>query len=406
MTKLAALLILALSFHTQANDPSLFQQGLALYENKQKDAAKALFITAASQGDPDAHFYLGYAYAVESTERAFHYEQAALKGHSKALEGFIEEVFLRASGLEQAQPKRALQVYKAAKALNPQLSFYNEESTIALLTFAAELPERDIEKFSKQYQLSPEKQGYYAWELAEQASTPNSIFGKPDPELILWLIIRGSSVPAEKAGAIREYYQHWKHNEVVEFNPCNYVTSGYGMGYCARRDAKLKEQQRAKELAALAELIPEQYHHLLTKAYQEAESYIQLKARLEELHGGTGRAAWITTSIQEQKTQFIQLIKQVLNGFSGSVATEFSKTDQQLNETYQALLKTLETKSTFIEIPTPKELRKVQRQWLRYRDATTELLNVLDTKQTHWLNWLTQQRLEQLKALDSQLKDY
>lgn len=63
-------------------------------------------------------------------------------------------------------------------------------------------------------------------------------------------------------------------------------------------------------------------------------------------------------------------------------------------------------KSEVFGEPDPEELKKVQRQRIKYRDANTKLLSTLSNDETDWSNWLTHQRVKQLNDLAKKLETY
>ena len=75
---------------------------------------------------------------------------------------------------------------------------------------------------------------YDIWELAEEASKGGR-FGKPDPELVFNLVMRGGSVPDEFESAVNEVYHNWKNGIVMQFCICDHVVSDVGIGYCSVR---------------------------------------------------------------------------------------------------------------------------------------------------------------------------
>lgn len=399
-------LFVSLPLCAELNEEELLSKAYELYESGRKDQAKVLFLEAANNGNAEANFYLGYAYVIDENERTFRYEQAALKGHEQALSGYLDTVFFRSESIEKTEPVRALEVYRSAKKLNPNLSLYDEQSKLELLNYAVELPPRDKGSFYQRYNIEKDNGFYHVWELAELASVKSEVFGEPDPELIFWLIVHGGTVPAEKGAAIEDFYRHWKNGKVVQFNICDYVTSGFGMGYCSRRAAKVAEQERAEALSSFIVSIPKGKHELVNSAYKETELFITLKAQLEEMHGGSGRSAWISESIQAQKDDYLAFLKKVVDGYSASVNTEFAETDKQLNETYKQVMAMLKQASSHPDIPDTEELRKVQRQWIKYRDANNKLLSSLSKNETGWSNWLTRERIEQLNDLAKKLENY
>ncbi|KEI71450.1 hypothetical protein GV64_12485 [Endozoicomonas elysicola] len=404
MKKLCPLLLgccVAFSVNSVETDP--VTRANELYEAGNRDQAKSLYTLAAEQGKAEAHFRLAYQYILPDEQRAFHYQQAALQGHQEALEYYLEAVFFRAGSIKMSDPKSALAAYQAAKQQNPNLSLYDEDRSVQILTYAAEVPERDIDAFFDTYQVEDEdgKWPFYdVWELAEQASKEGGIFGKPDPELTLWLITRGGHVPAELSYAVKDYYQHWKNNQVVPFDICQYVTSGDGAGFCARRVADEQEIRRQSDLAALKEQLLGENRALVDVAYKEMEAFVTLKAYQEEMHGGTGRLAWISESIQEQKNRYIEMLEKALQGNIERVATPLAETDNRLNTTYKVVMSKIKQLSSGDEMPKPQELREVQRQWIKFRDATCSLLASIDQQfQEQCLNSLTAQREQQLEDI-------
>ncbi|MCH5717739.1 hypothetical protein [Niabella hibiscisoli] len=115
------------------------------------------------------------------------------------------------------------------------------------------------------------------------------------------LVSRGGSAPAELMIAIDTTYKAWKENLRFEFNICNYITSGYGMGYCARRSAEANEVQINNRLTKLAAAIGGGSGKYLKPAYKTASAFWEAKVWNEELHGGSGYAAWATESLVKQK---------------------------------------------------------------------------------------------------------
>ena len=402
------LLSLCISAVALASDSEAETLKLAydLYGKGLKAEAKTLFLKTANNGSADAHYYLGYAYAVAHDERVYRYEQAALKGHEKALKGYLEATFFRLASIEQVNPVKALHVYHSAKKANPELSFYNENSQIKVLKYAAELPHRDVDNFYHQYHLEQGEHSYHIWELAELASGRSEVFGEPDPELIFWLITRGGDVPAEKSQAITDYYHHWKNGKVVKFEICDYITSGHGMRYCSRRAAKVADRKRAEALTRFKQSLPADIHDLLLKAYEEMEIFITLKANSEELHGGSGRAAWISGSIQAQKDGYLTFLKKVKNGFSEKTELSGDIINQQLNRTYKRVMEKLKTDSFYSGVPDAQSLNEVQDQWFRYREANLLLLTALTDGDTHWKDWLTNERIKQIQQFEKQLNAF
>lgn len=406
MTKFIPIVLgCSLAFSAAATELDLVTKAQQLYEAGDKKQAQTLFTQAAEQGSAEAHFRLAYQYTLTDEQSVYHLQQAAANGHQEALKYYLDKVFFRAGSIRMSDPKSALKTYYKAKQANPSLSLYDEQEKVQVLTYAAELPERDPDIFFKTYQVEDEDGDwpfYDVWELAEQASKEGSKFGKPDPELVFWLITRGGDVPAELSFAVTDYYKHWKNDQVVPFNLCHYVTSGAGAGYCADRDAVEQEKRRQSELSALTEKLPVESLALLNLAYKEMEDYVTLKAQQEEMHGGTGRTAWIIDSIQSQKDLYLSTLDKAIQGDIEAVSTPLSETDSQLNATYKKLMSALKLPSEDYAMPKPQadDVREVQRQWIKHRDATCRLIASVEPQlKEQCLNWITAQREQELQGI-------
>ncbi|NOI79618.1 DUF1311 domain-containing protein [Vibrio tubiashii] len=406
MTKFIPIVLgCSLAFSAAATELDLVTKAQQLYEAGDKKQAQTLFTQAAEQGSAEAHFRLAYQYTLTDEQSVYHLQQAAANGHQEALKYYLDKVFFRAGSIRMSDPKSALKTYYKAKQKNPSLTLYDEQEKVQVLTYAAEVPERDPDVFFKTYQVEDEDGDwpfYDVWELAEQASKEGSQFGKPDPELVFWLITRGGDVPAELSFAVTDYYKHWKNDQVVPFNLCHYVTSGVGAGYCADRDAVEQEKRRQNELSALTEKLPGESLALLNLAYKEMEDYVTLKAQQEEMHGGTGRTAWIIDSIQSQKDLYLSTLDKAIQGDIEAISTPLSETDSQLNTTYKKLMSALKLPSEDYAMPKPQadDVREVQRQWIKHRDATCGLIASVEPRlKEQCLNWITAQREQELQGI-------
>ncbi|USD34735.1 MULTISPECIES: lysozyme inhibitor LprI family protein [Vibrio] len=406
MTKFIPIVLgCSLAFSAASTEQELVTKAQKLYEAGDKKQAQTLFIQAAEQGSAEAHFRLAYQYVLPDEESVYHLQQAAAHGHQEALKYYLDKVFFRAGSIRMSDPKSALETYYKAKHKNPRLSLYGEQEKVQVLTYAAEVPERDPDTFFKTFQVEDEDGDwpfYDVWELAEQASKEGGKFGKPDPELVFWLITRGGDVPAELSFAVTDYYKHWKNDQVVPFNLCHYVTSGAGAGYCADRNAVEQEKRRQSELSALTEKLPGESLALLNLAYKEMEDFVTLKAQQEEMHGGTGRTAWIIDSIQSQKDLYLSMLDKAIQGDIEAVSTPLSETDSQLNASYKKLMSALKLPAEDYAMLKPEadDVREVQRQWIKHRDATCRLIASVEPRlKEQCLNWITAKREQELQGI-------
>jgi uncharacterized protein YecT (DUF1311 family) len=388
------------------------------YETGNKDAAKQLYMQAAQKGSAEAHYSMCHKFTLPDEKYVFHLTKAARKGHTTALENALGR-FLIGGGLDNINPKLALEIYNEAKASNPALSLYKEEKTLRIMKMSVEmsigLGPFDAGKFREKYKIrEPDREPgeidghYFIWSLAEEACRGGR-FGKPNRKLAFQLIIRGGGVTAEFESAIEEAYQKWKNDEPYQFVIDDHITSGIGGAFCSGRkhDAVVEECQR--EINEISDDLPAQDRDRLAKSYGAFTKFIDEKAWTEEGHGGTGWMGWTFDSLIEHKREYVKLVKSVSKGFNPDFQHGYQVTDQRLNETYKALIADLK-KASF----KPGHTRithdmviDVQRLWIPYRDSTAELFSSLNPAVDimTWKSWLTDARTKQIEELIRLKKD-
>lgn len=237
LLSLFILIFFSLTFCFAKNEISLLSKANKLYEAGKKIQAKKIYEDIAKQGEAQAHFALAYKYVLTKKQTIYHFTQAAIKGHEKALAYALDYLLFRANSLELADPKKALEIYKEAKKNNPNLKLYDEKDKLKTLKLAAKSNNFDAKAFIKKYKIKDTNSSpYYIWELAQEASK-NGRFGKANPKLVFDLVVRGGNVPAEYEAAVKDTYNNWQ-NGIAKFDLCKFITSGMGMGYCSYRTEK------------------------------------------------------------------------------------------------------------------------------------------------------------------------
>lgn len=381
------------------------KQAEELYQSGDKETAKEFYSKAAKKGSPEAHFALAYQYHVTREEGIYHFSEAAKKGHGKALGYALEYLLFRADSLEYADPKGALDLYYRAKKANPDLDLYDEDNKLRIMKMCAEAGDFNAEAFCKKYDLKPHSDEtlYHVWQIAEEASRGGR-FGKPDPELVFQLVIRGGWVPAEVESAVEETYKNWKNGEVKEFNICDHITSGAGMGFCASRANDEDKNEREAKLVAIEEKLNEPDRQLLRQAYDSAVKFIEMKASNEEGHGGSGITAWIIGSEMDQKNTYLKLIEDIQGGFIPETENNYAEADMFLNEMYKKVIQDINTRSKDnYYLPSVDKLQEIQRLWIPYRDKSVELFVAINpsVEEVVWKTWLTEIRTKQLNDIMS-----
>ncbi len=404
-SKLCCIVLLIVTVFTNSafsqSGKELVKVADSLYNAGNESKAKEIYLKAASMGNPDAHYDLAYYYVVTQEESLYHNTEAAKMGHEKALEEVLNELFFRAGNFLKANPELAYKIFKIAKSKNPSMKLTEQDPMIVVIKEAIEPGPFDAKNFIEKYKLKDsEINGDYAvWNLATEASVGGR-FGPPNPNLVLQLVSRGGWVPQEVMGAVDDTYANWKENKNVEFKPCDYVTSGYGQGYCAGLD----EKQANKEfLIRVDKLTPKLNNHAgkwLGSCYLIASRYIEEKAWKEEGSDGTGYIAWAKESIIVQKTAYLDLVNKINKGEGlDSVVTD-SDADKKLNDAYRKVIDQL-TKKPIDDIRCPitaDNIKQVQRRWIKYRDSSSQLFAEIAPAISiiKWNEWLANIRTKEL----------
>lgn len=381
-----------------------------IYKNN-NDEAKRYYLKAAKLGSAEAHFNLAYKYPVSQEEGIYHFSEAAIRGHEKALGYALDYLFFRGNSFTHVNPKKALEVYYLAKKSNPNIELYDEKNKLNTLKIAASFDLLDYEEIIKKYDLPKNSSPYYIWELAELASK-GEVFDNPSSDLVMKLIINGGFVPAEIMYAVQDYYSQMglRSDELIPFKICNYITSGIGQGYCSSKSYDNWKIELEKEIDSLSLSFNTNYKRLLYHAYNSTIEYIHDKAFYEEGHDGSGYVAWAYESVINQQRKYINFLKKINSGFIPKNVGSFELNDAALNLEYNQLLSQL--KSSPIQgmrfTVSDERLRHVQRLWIPYRNLNTQLFVLLSNQknETFWYNFFTVERLKDFKSIKQLSEDY
>jgi uncharacterized protein YecT (DUF1311 family) len=186
-------------------------------------------------------------------------------------------------------------------------------------------------------------------ELAERYANGDGV--KRDFDAAAYFLCRAEEemAPAEFTG-MTEHLQRMragKEKEPLDF--CQYVTSGYGMSYCAHRQYEKVMPELDRRLAPLGTAVLRERG----LAYVRAES-----ERIGELsRGGTAYAAMALGAEMEQKERLVAALERFSKKRAPSVsASDAKRADAELNRAYRAMER-------------GELLRDAQRAWIAYRDA-------------------------------------
>jgi uncharacterized protein YecT (DUF1311 family) len=380
---------------------TIVQKADIMYQAGDKEGAEKLYQEAAVLGSAQAHYALAYQYTLTPQESVYHFSEAAKKGNQEALEYALDGLFFRANSLIIGDPQKALEVYTAAKKANPTIDY--DDKKLKAITQCAESKGFNGVTFMQRYGLDDKSLDHFysVWELAEEASRKGR-FGDANATLVFDLVCRGGEVPNEMELAVDETYAKWKKGSTEEFDLCNSVMSGVGMGYCAQQAQSKADAKRQRQYDALSAKLDMPTKKLLDLASANAFSYINAKTLMEEGYGGSIAAADIITSQTQQKQEYVDLVVKVQGKFFPSVSVPFAQNDQKLNQIYQQVMKKLGTKKPEYDGQvSATNIKNVQRQWIAHRDSSAKLFFALNpaVSEENWKSYLTQMRIDDLKAL-------
>lgn len=171
--------------------------------------------------------------------------EVARKGDLSALKSVLDRIYLN-EGIQPGDPSLALELYEAAKRENPKGSIPGEAEIVELLKMASAAGPFDLEVFLTRYEIT-EKEPYFLWKLAEEASVGGR-FGKPDPQLVLQLVGRGSGTLSERLSAVRAAYTNWT-NKGGKFE-CQAHLSPSATVETGKKDGELTEEEKEEMFRA------------------------------------------------------------------------------------------------------------------------------------------------------------
>lgn len=388
------------------------EQAIKIYEAGYKDVAKEIFLELSKKGDYNADFELYYRYR-NSPEDSYKYlRNAAINGHKEAMDYFLDMTIYRAETFKRSNPKDALIVYK--EYMKKAKKEHDEKALKQLdfITKCAEVPTLNAREFCEKYGLLYEdneiqNEWYYIWQLAEEASREDGRFGKPDPTLILQLIICGGFVPAETTSAINEFYEYYKKGEVHEFKIENYVTSGFGINFCSMREQEKIDNLFNERINTLKKSIKIDNQECFENSITSYFTFIDTKIWKEECHDGSGYIAWAHESSNKQKNELLEYIEQL---FANSTPASNNKNISELTFELNQLIEkrnALPPSEDGSLIQGSKfsvsldDMKNVDSLWQTYKDNMSEFIRLqFGSENCEEINkWILQKRIEDLQAV-------
>jgi len=185
-----------------------------------------------------------------------------------------------------------------------------------------------------------------------------------------------------------------------EFHWCDDITSGYMMGWCANLGARVAQAERDTQYKAFTQRWNQGEAAVKLKALLDAAEAFASVRRAEVDQSGTMRGALIIAAEEEVRDLLIQDLNAVVQlDPQLALAAKDRQADSELNQVYKRVMA-----YDYGDIgapPKPDGIRKVQRAWLKYRDAWTAFVKVArpEILPQAMANWQTRHRIGQLKEV-------
>ena len=160
--------------------------------------------------------------------------------------------------------------------------------------------------------------------------------------------------------------QKEKGAEFERYDACDHATSGYLGGFCSSRAQDLGDVERKKKIAALVGAWPATARAAYPAFAKEEEAYVLAHTGEVDL-SGTARASMVIEDETELRDKDLDLLQRLgqPQGFSATPA-QLAAADQRLNAAYRkAMTGPWQDYGTV----TREDVKKTQREWIKYRDA-------------------------------------
>ena len=394
--------ILSCKSKINENQP-LLEKAIKVYEAGNIDQAKEMFLKLSKNGDFNADFELFYRYVNTPDQANKYLKNACINGHIEGMKNYLDRFLYRGNSLVYVNPKETLKIYKQ------YLKNTKAEEDTQLTEFlskCAEVPELNAKKFCKKYgiDINDEKfneEPYYIWQLAEEASRDDGRFGELNPELVLQLILRGGNVPAEFQSAVNDFYDFYKNNQVREFKIDDYVTSGFGINFCSRRNEDKMNQQIQDRIIQLADKFKKENQEKFLTAMNSYSEFVEEKIWSEEGNDGSGFVTWALNSKFEQNDNLLNLLEQAnINSFDSS--------EKNIKELTSELDNLLKNRNELLEIDaihgihftvTFEDEQKIDSLWNVYKNQIFDFADAQFDSQTaiNIQKWIYSKRIEEIR---------
>ena len=222
-----------------------------------------------------------------------------------------------------------------------------------------------------------------------------------DLDKAIAIACRTGWAPAEFDGRVSDLDDYRQQGDgPADFHWCDAATSGYMSGFCASHDARIAAARRMAGFQAFAA----RWNQGEAKARLEAlitaaENFTQARG-VEIDQTGTLRGAFVVMAEEEVRALLHQDLQAVAE-FKPSLALALADrdADAELNRVYKRVMAF--RFDVLAGSPTHDGIRKVQRAWLKYRDAWGDFVRTAapEVSPQAMANLQTRHRIKQLRGV-------
>lgn len=229
----------------------------------------------------------------------------------------------------------------------------------------------------------------------------NGMGAPRDLDKAIALACRTGWAPAEFHGRVRHLDDMRRSGaNVGEFHWCDDITSGYMGGWCSDLAARQNQAERKVKFAAFQQRWSQGEPAAKLRALLDAAESFASMREAEVDKTGTLRGAMVLDAEEEIRDLLVRDLNAVV-GLDPKLALAATDTqaDAELNRIYKRVM--AYEFGTIGGEPTPDGIRKVQRAWLKYRDAWLAFVKVArpEISSQAMTNWQTRHRIAQLKGV-------
>jgi hypothetical protein len=187
------------------------------------------------------------------------------------------------------------------------------------------------------------------------------------------------------------------------FSLCDDVTGGEMSKACASVEAKVGDSKRSGKLAAIVAGWSAEQKQAFAELQKSEDEFVEARADNEVDLSGTAHAEYQYEEQQTLREEFSNSLQEFEAGkLPGGSADDFKQADAEL----ASLFKSIDGQADNAELygtVTPVGVRRVEKVWLRYREAWVRFGKVKypDVSADSWRVWLTRRRIEMLKEFGS-----